>query len=630
MVTIVDTLRTAMRHHQAGRLRDAEQAYRQILAVQPDHADALHLLGVLLHQEGKSNLAIDCIERAIALQPQAPDPHYNLALAHQTLKHFEQAAARFKEALRLDPNVHTAAHYHLGNALAEQNKLEEALDCYRRATEVEPHNAHALINQAHVFTRLGRLEDAIGCYRRALQTTPNSAPTHDSLGVLLMRQGKFTEAEQAFLAAIELKPEFADAHHHFGMLLLEQKREIEALRYLEQAVRLNPSDADAHTNLGNLCRVQGLPERGVFHCREAIRLKPSCVEAHINLGVALRDLGRTDAALQSYERAVQLSPDHPDAHWNRALALLLAGNYAAGWTEYEWQWKRRGEQPRKFAQPTWDGSALGRRTMLLYAEQGLGDTLQFIRYAPLIKRQDGIVVLECQPELVRLLRRCAGIDLVVSRGDALPAFDVQAALLSLPRIFATTLESVPAAVPYLTADRDRVVDLHKRLQGGDALKVGIVWRGNPSHQNDRFRSVPLEQLLPLMQMPGVAFYSLQKGAGREQLAALSDRLQIIDLSEHLNDFDDTAAAVANMDVIIGCDTSVAHLAGALGVPTWVLLPAVPDWRWMLNRMYTPWYPTVKLFRQTTLGVWDDVVETVSQTLEGMLASQSSHTSTARL
>ena len=607
-------LQMAMQHHQAGRLPAAEQAYRQILAIEPDHVDALHLVGVVLHQLGKSGLAIDYIERAIALQPHAADPHYNLGLAHQALKQFEPAAVRFRDALRLAPNANTGAHYHLANALAEQSKFDEALDCYQRAVELEPNNTNARINHGRALTSLGRIDEAVACYRQALQTAPDSAQTHDRLGVLLMRRGESAEAEQAFRAAIELKPELADAHHHLGVLLIEQQRETEALRCFEEAVRLKPSDADAHNNLGNLCRAQGLLERGVFHCREAIRLNPSFVEAHNNLGVALRDLGQTAAAMQSYESAVRLRPDYPDAHWNRALALLLAGDYAAGWTEYEWRWKRRGQQPRKFTQPTWDGSSLDGRTILLYAEQGLGDTLQFIRYAPLLKRQGGTIVVECQAELVRLLQRC------IRRSAAgIRRTNSAAKSAAHPRHH----QNVPTARFYLSADPERVAELraeiHQRAELKLGLKVGIVWRGNPSHQNDRFRSVSLEKLMPLMQVPGVTFFSLQKGAGREQLAALADRHAIVDLSDRLNDFHDTAAAVANLDLVIGCDTSLVHLAGALGVPTWVVLPANPDWRWLLSRADSRWYPTMKLFRQSRLGVWDDIVERVEQSLTELAA-----------
>jgi len=385
-------------------------------------------------------------------------------------------------------------------------------------------------------------------------------------------------------------------------------------------VRLNPGDADAHSNLGNLYRLQGLLERAVFHHHEAIRLNPLLVEAHTQLGVTLQDLGQTEAALRSYERAVQLQPGYPDAHWNRALAWLSEGSYAAGWAEYEWRWKRRGRQARRFEQPAWDGSCLAGRTILLYAEQGLGDTLQFIRYASLVKRRGGVVVVECQPELVRLLRSCEGIDHVVSSGEPLPAFDVQSALLSLPHILGTTLENLPAAVPYLAAEPERFAELHAQLQRPDYLNIGIIWQGNPSHQNDRFRSLQLQQLLPLTQVPGVRLYSLQKGAGREQLVAMTGQHAIVDLSDGLNDFYDTAAAISSLNLVIGCDTSVVHLAGALGVPTWVLLSAAADWRWLRSRPDSPWYPTVKLFRQRRLGVWDDVIATVGQSLTELATS----------
>jgi tetratricopeptide (TPR) repeat protein len=614
MTSTSELLELGVQHHQSGRLELAERAYRQILAVHPDHADALHLLGVLAHQCSDSELAVDCIARAIALRPDAADAHYNLALAQQALKRYEEAAGSFRKALRLHHEPTALLHFQLGNALAQLSQFTEAADCYRGALALEPEHQGSLINLGRVLTHLQMLEQAADCYQCALRTEPQNALAHYELALVLKRQGKLADAEQAMVTALRLQSDFADAHHHLGGILIEQRREAQALQHLEQAVRLKPQDAEIHHNLGNLCRVQGLLERAVRHGREAVRLSPRFIEGHNNLGVALRDSGQTSAALQSYERALQLQPDYAEAHWNRALALLSQGDYGKGWQEYKWGWKRRGHEPRSFEQPTWNGSSLQGRTILLHTEQGIGDTLQFVRYAPLVKRRGGKVVLECQTELVRLLRTCEGVDHVIARGTALPEFDVHAPIMSLPRIFDTTIENLPAQVPYLAANAERKLELRSALKVSSELNVGIVWRGNPAHQNDRFRSLTLAQMLPLAQLPGVSLYSLQKGAGREQFAASTTPSNIVDLADCLSDFYDTAAVVANLDLVIGCDTSVIHLAGALAVPAWVLLSAAADWRWLQTRTDSPWYPSVKLFRQQRLGSWDDVVQAAAQSL----------------
>jgi tetratricopeptide (TPR) repeat protein len=614
MTSIPQLLELGVQHHQSGQLESAERTYRQILAVDPDQVDALHLLGVLAHQCGNSELAIDYISRAIASRPDAADAHYNLALAQQALKRYEDALGSFRQALRFNPEPSALLHHQLGNALAQLSKFDEAAASYRCALALEPKHHGSLVNLGRALTHLQMLEEAADCYRRALETDPQSARTHYELGLVLTRQGKLADAEHALMNALRLEPDFADAHHHLGGIFIEQRRETQALQHLEQAVRLKPQDAEIHHNLGNLCRVQGLLERAVRHGREAVRLSPQFIEGHINLGVALRDSGQIPAALQSYERAIQLQPDNAEAHWNRALALLSQGDYREGWQEYEWRWKRRGHELRRFEQPTWDGSPLQGRTILLHAEQGIGDTLQFVRYAPLVKHRGGKVLLECQTELVRLLRTCEGVDDVIARGTALPEFDVHAPIMSLPRILDTTIENLPAQLPYLAANADRLLELRSALDVSSKLNVGIVWRGNPAHQNDRFRSLRPTQLLPLAQLPGVRLYSLQKGVGREELAALTTPSNIVDLADSLEDFYDTAAVVANLDLVIGCDTSVVHLAGALAVPTWVLLSAAADWRWLQTRTDSPWYPNVKLFRQQCLGNWDDVIQAAKQSL----------------
>ena len=311
---------------------------------------------------------------------------------------------------------------------------------------------------------------------------------------------------------------------------------------------------------------------------------------------------------------MRLKPDDADAHLNLAYSWFFRGDFQAAWPEYEWRWKRRGFSRPAFGQPLWDGSNLNGQTILLFAEQGLGDTLQFIRYVPFVRRLGARVLVQCQGPLLRLLATCWGINRLVREGDSLPPFDVQIPLLSLPRIFRSTLATIPANIPYLCADPDSSVHWRSQLSSLKGFKVGIAWQGNPEHQRDRRRSVGLLTFEPLARVPGVRLVSLQKGPGSEQLRDIEDRLSVLDVADRLGDFADTAALLSNLDLVITVDTAVAHLAGALGIPVWVVLPLDPDWRWLLDRQDSPWYPSMRLFRQTAWGDWTGVFERVTEAL----------------
>jgi tetratricopeptide (TPR) repeat protein len=328
----------------------------------------------------------------------------------------------------------------------------------------------------------------------------------------------------------------------------------------------------------------------------------------------LNDQGKLDEAAACYRRALELRPDYADAHWNQSLLLLLTGDLERGWAKYEWRWKIKQWSPRDFPQTLWDAQPLEGRTILLHAEQGLGDTIQFARYASLVKERGGAVIVECQRPLLSLLASCAGIDRLVGQGDELPPFDVQVPLLSLPGIFHTSLRDIPATVPYLFAHPSLVERWRQELGGIAGFKIGIAWRGSPIHKNDRARSIPLSCFEPLAGLPDIHLFSLQKGAGTEELQDARDHFPVAELGSRLEDFMDTAAVLKNLDLVITCDTAVAHLAGALGVPVWVAIPFAPDWRWLLGRSDSPWYPTMRLFRQKKLGNWEDVFEEIKAEL----------------
>jgi len=355
-----------------------------------------------------------------------------------------------------------------------------------------------------------------------------------------------------------------------------------------------------------------------------VELNPGYVEAHNNLGAACKDLGRVDEAIACYRRALELKPAYVEAHWNLAFALLLAGDWQHGWPEYEWRWQRKEWSPRRFPQPMWDGASLAGKTILLHAEQGLGDTIQFIRYASIVKRHGAAVLVECPKPLLGVLEGCPGVDQWIAQRDGLPAFDVHAPLLSLPGILKTTVENIPAEIPYLFA-RPALIDRWRQaLIDLDGFKIGIAWQGNPKYGDDRVRSIPLRCFAPLAQIPGVRLVSLQKGAGSEQLAEARDLFPVADFGDQLDQsgpFLDTAALMKNLDLVIAADTAAAHLAGALGVPVWLALPFMPEWRWLLDRSDTPWYPSMRLFRQKERGNWGGVFDEIHNALRERLSSR---------
>jgi hypothetical protein len=345
----------------------------------------------------------------------------------------------------------------------------------------------------------------------------------------------------------------------------------------------------------------------------------------MNLGNALRDRGEPDSAESSYLAALRIEPDYAEAHYIRALGQLLRGQFEEGWQGYEWRSKCRSFPRRSFDRPTWDGTPLAGRTILLHAEQGLGDVLQFIRYAAPVKDRGGIVLVECPAALRELLGRTPGIDRLIAQGESLPWFDVQASLMSLGRILRTSLATIPANVPYVFPDPEAADRRRQELAGDAGLKVGICWQGNPNYPGDRQRSFPLDQLAPLARVPGVRLFSLQKGHGREQIRALAGRFDVTDLGQHLDEtagaFVDTAAVLKSLDLVIAPNTAIAHLAGAMGVPAWVALPDSLEWRWMVGREDSPWYPTIRLFRRTAGQGWDEVFERMASQLPARVAGR---------
>lgn len=391
-----------------------------------------------------------------------------------------------------------------------------------------------------------------------------------------------------------------------------------------RALTLDPSDAGLHANVGSVRRLLGDP-RSDRHTRLAVVLQPDSANSHFNLGVQRMHAGHIAEAVMSYRKAVTLCPDFVDAHWNLSLALLANGCMTEGWQEYEWRLRRRETPKHSFPQPQWRGEEISNRTILLYAEQGHGDTLQFVRYAPLVAAQGARVLLVCQPALQRLLSNISEVDGVYVSGDCVPAFDFHCPLMSLPVAFRTDLQTIPAKVPYLHADPALLSTWEGHFTGDSRLRVGLVWAGDPRPADhsvnliDRRRSLPLSILAPLGQCKDVMFVSLQKGHAAEQIRTICPNLIALDLMDRVHDFADTAALISNLDLVIAVDTAVAHLAGALGKPVWVLSRFDACWRWLRDRDDSLWYPTMRLFRQEQPGAWQPVVERVRHALSTLAA-----------
>jgi tetratricopeptide (TPR) repeat protein len=606
----------ASAYHGLGRREEAVDCYREAIRLRPDYADACYNLGNLLRELGRLDEAVASYREAVRLRPNFPEGWGNLGatLADQGLS--DEAVASYRRALDLRPDF-PDAHYNLGNALKEMGRLEEAEECYRQALRLRPDHYGAYTNLGNVFKDQGRLGEAHACYRQALQLQPTFAGAHSNLGNVLRDQRRLSEAEDCYRQAVRLEPNSAEAHFHLAICLADQGRLDEAETSYRMALRLRPDYPDALNNLGNTLRHLDRLDEAVDCYHGALRLRADFAGAHNNLGIAVGELGRFEEAEACYCEALRLRPDYHEARFHLAHLWLQRGDFARGWPEYEWRWHTEGFVRPTFQQPHWDGSDLAGRTILLQAEQGLGDMIQFIRYAPLVKQRGGRVVVQCPPPLREVFQTCRGIDELVPQGTTLPAFDVYAPLLSLPGLMDTTVDNVPADIPYLAAHPQKVQQWQPELERlGRGVRVGIVWQGSRVYRNDRRRSVTLAQFEPLARLPGVRLVSLQVGAGVEQLATIGERWPICDLGSCFDpsSFADAAAVLSGLDLLVSVDTALVHLAGALGRPVWLALPFAPDWRWLLEREDSPWYPGLRLFRQQRPGQWAEVFERMAAAL----------------
>ncbi len=603
MAAVDHVFSTALFHHRAGNQQQAEAYCHRALAKESGHAESLHLLGMIASESGNQPLAASLIGRAIKSGGPRPDYCVNLGLVMSLQGRLDAAATCYRQALEPDPG-NWKILLKLGLALAALGQQQNAREIIETALalsgDAEPH--FELANQLHLT---GDLDKAIEHFRAALRLRPAFPEAYFNLGVSLMMQRRTDDAMVAYSHALQLKPHYPEALNNYGILLQSLGRIGEAAGYYIQAIEYKPDYLDPRYNLGLVRQDQDRHAEALEAYDTLLDLRPDHPEAHNNRGNVLLALGRPLEAFAAYSWAIQRQPEHAEANWNLSLANLLLGHFAEGWQGYDWRLRQRDASPQPFRAPLWTGAQVEQARVLVHAEQGFGDTLQFVRYAAMVKQRCGFLIVQCQLPLVRTLSSVAGIDQVVARGTDLPAFDFHVPLLSLPGIFSTVEETIPASVPYIAPPSSLKASWRERIPVSADLSVGLVWAGNPGHKNDRNRSIPPEVFSTLLNLPGIRFYSLQKDL---PLAGA------VSLGLEFTDFADTAAAIANLDLVISVDTSVAHLAGAMNKPVWTLLPFNPDWRWMLDRPDTPWYPSMRLFRQTEPKDWQSVIERVKTEL----------------
>lgn len=555
-------LQEAVELHRNGALGDAQQLYKRVLARQPDNYDALQLLGLLASQTNN----------------------------------FEAAVALIGKAISINPN-HANAHFNMGYALRALGRYPEAVQSYIQSQKLNPDSADAYLQCGLAYIGMNHLVQAIACMDRAIQLCPNDALAYFNRGVALARLGHFDAAIDAYEIATTCHSDFPEAYFNWGNALQSLKRYELAVAAYDKAIAIRQNFADAFTNRGNALKSLDRHQEAIGSYAAAIECKSDNVEAWLNMGVAHYESLDIDKAVVCYDRALEINSQYEEAHWNKALALLLNGDLENGFKLHEWRWKRRtfSSKHRDFKQPLWLGDeSLQGKIILLHAEQGLGDTIQFCRYCEEVQRMGATVLLEVQAPLVGLLSSLRGVSRLISQGDIVPDFDFHCPLMSLPLAFKTRLDTVPASHHYLSSESDKRAAWKLKLAAINYPKVGLAWSGSDKHKNDKNRSIELAALMEELP-PHYAYVSLQKEIRQSDLVAL-EKYNISHFEDAIEDFSDTAALCDLMDFVISVDTSVAHLAGALGKPVHLLLPEVPDWRWMLAREETPWYPSMKIYR----------------------------------
>lgn len=621
MVTVSETIQAALHAYQAGRWVEAEWLCQDLVQQFPQTPAAWQLLGAIAYQTRRLESAINHYQRALALQPQDAESHNNLAVALQDCSQLLLAEQHFQQALRLNPRYATA-YFNYGNLLQQQGRLEVARAYYQDAIAADPNYAKAYGNLGHLYRRQGNLEMAETYYRRAINLNPRDAESCVNLANLRQQQGDWSEAIAWYETALQFQPGNSGIYFNLGLALRAIRQPEAALRCYQKALPLG--QAPIYHQLALAYQDLNQRDLALDHFLQAIARAPNQPDAYVDFGIFLQQQRQVDQAIQQYQQAIALAPNWAAAHLNLGMAQLLAGDWDQGWAEYEWRLRCPGFASPLEMIPRWAGEDLTDKTILLQAEQGIGDTFQFLRYLPILNQQGATVIMECSPDLQRLLAGQVGIEGLWQAGEPLPPADYYLPLMSLPFVLHTRLDTIPQICPYLNSPQPPVPESDLRPA---VRQVGLVWASNSPQKLYQFsphqhRNVPLALLQPLRSLTGYQFHSLQVGDAAAELAAI-DWPDLVDWRDRLQDWADTAAAIAQLDLVITVDTAVAHLAGAMGKPVWVMLPYSPDWRWLLDRADSPWYPTLRLFRPVQPGDWAGVVTAIYESL----ASWSKNTTT---
>jgi len=601
--------------HALQRFDEAVRSYDQALALTPNYAEAYSNRAIALHELKRFDEAVLSCNQAIALKPHFAEAYSNRGNALRELKRFDEALLSYDQAIALKPNF-VEAHSNHGATLQELKRLDEALMSYGKAIALKPDYAKAYFNRAAILQELKRLDEALTDYDAVLALRPNDADAYSNRGAILHQLKRFDESLASYSQVVHLKPHDAEAYSNQGALLQELKRGNEALKSYAKAIALKPDYAEVLSNQALTLQDLNRLNEALLSCDQAISIKPNFAQAYSNRGNILKDLHRFDEARANYDQAIALNPDYAEAYFNKSLIEILTGNYSEGWFLHEWRIK---EQKKKafyynFNSLVWRGeeSIQGKR-VFIHHEQGLGDSIQFCRYIALVKSLGASIILEVPKPLVSFISSMACEMQVISNGMPIPEFDAFCPIMSLPYAFKTSIETIPFHTPYLFADIEKVKRWQNKLGESSLPRVGLVWSGHQDHKNDHNRSVKLQDLLTCMDLP-IEWHSVQKEYRTHEIEILNQHPEINQHQEDLNDFSDTAAFIECMDLVISVDTSVAHAAGAIGKPVWILLPYIPDYRWLLEREDSPWYPNATLFRQNENRSWVDVIHRVKEHL----------------
>ena len=601
-----------------GRDEEALESYDKALELQPDFGDVLFNRGNLLRKTGQYEQALSAYDRALELEPEDAALLNNRGVTLFLLERYQESLDSYARAITLRPD-YADAFTNRGNALQELGLHDEAIDSHERALALVPSHVRARVNLGNALQEMGRIEEAVRHYDQAIQLDPGHAEAFNNRAAALIELGRHEEALMDSERALGISPEYAEALGNRGSALAGLGRLQEALAAHEKAFAIKPGCVQALNVATALQDLERHDEALAYHER-ALVLKPDYVEALNNRGNSLQALNRHAAAVRSYQRAIELRPGDAEAHWNEGLARLTLGDYKGGWPKYEWRWrnpKLEVTQP-PLDVPVWTGQeALDGKTILVFQEQGYGDAIQFIRFVSLLASRSGKVVVACDQNLLGVFASAPGVAETTAGPLSAEGFDYQVSLMSLPFALGITLRNLPADVPYLEADPADVDHWRNRFAGlAGGRKVGLVWSGNPRFAAAAQKRCPVDALKNLLSTTDIAWISLQKDAVAEDLERLRAAAPgLLSAGDELKDFAATAAAITSLDLVISVDTAVAHLAGALGKPVWVLLPFAADWRWLVDRDDSPWYPTARLFRQRAAGDWVELVERVKRALE---------------